>query len=471
MCYVRTVVLAAAIAWAKAADWPAFRGLNSAGVAETTGLPLEFGPSRNVVWKTALPPGASSPTIAGERVFLTAYEGRSALTIALDRKSGKILWRRAVERGREEALHKLNNPASPTAASDGKSIFVFFGDFGLVSYGLDGNERWRLPLGPFQNLHGMASSPLLLGDRLYMLCDQDRPSFLIAVHKDTGKVLWKIERPEAVHGFTTPVVFRPRGGAPQLIIPGSYFLAAYSPETGEKLWWARGLTWQIKTTAVVDDETVYATGWAPGADAGERKELPPFEEALAEGDADGDNKLAPAEVPPRLRHTGSWTAIDLNRDGFLDARDWSFYRARRASHNVTMAVRPGNARGDLTNSHVVWTNERSVPQVSSPLLYRGALYTAKDGGIFTALDAATGEIKKQARLTGAIDAYYSSPVAADGRIYVISENGKASVIRAGAEWELLQVNDLEDRVYATPALADGRIYVRTMSALYCFGEN
>src|SRR5262249_43277012 len=152
-----------------AADWPQFRGPNASGVAEERGLPIEFGPFKNIVWKTSLPAGHSSPVLAGQRIFLTAYEGDSLLTICLDRASGKIQWRREVKAARKEKLHKLNDRASPTPASDGKNVYAFFGDFGLVSYGPNGNERWRLPLGPFTNLHGMAASPVLADGKLLLV--------------------------------------------------------------------------------------------------------------------------------------------------------------------------------------------------------------------------------------------------------------------------------------------------------------
>ena len=455
---------------ATSADWPAFRGPNASGIADTTGLPMEFGPTLNVVWQTTLPLGASSPVVTEQHIFLTGAGDKKLETLCLERSSGKILWRRSVPPSRAEALHQLNNPASPTPVTDGKNVYVFFGDFGLVSYSADGTERWQLPLGPFANLHGMAASPILSGDLLFMLCDQDSESFLLAIHKDTGKIAWRTVRPEAVHGFATPSVFHTRQGSVQVIVPGSYQLTAYSSATGERLWWVRGLTWQVKPTAVVTADTIYVTGWAPGADAGERQNLPPFEEVLKEGDKDGDGKLSPTEVPERLRHTGSWNAIDLGRDGFLDGRDWSFYRARRSAQNVTMAVRPGDAKGDLTDTHVLWQIDRSVPVVSSPLLYKDVLYTIKDGGILSALDPASGKIHKQARLPGAIDSYYSSPVAADSKIFVVSETGKLSVVKAGKEWELLSLNDLNEACYATPALADGRMYLRTQTKLYCFGK-
>ena len=452
------------------ADWPAFRGPNASGIADTTGLPTEFGPRLNVVWQTTLPAGASSPVVSERHIFLTDAGERKLETLCLDRSNGRILWRRSITPARSETLHQLNNPASPTPVTDGKNVYAFFGDFGLVSYSGDGTERWRMPLGPFANLHGMAASPILAGGQLFIVCDQDSESYLLAIHQDSGKVAWRTPRPEAVHGFATPSIFHPRQGPDQIIVPGSYQLTAYSAATGERLWWVRGLTWQVKPTAVVSGDTIYATGWAPGADAGERQNLPPFEEVLKEGDKDGDGKLSPDEVPERLRHKGSWNAIDLGRDGFLDGRDWGFYRARRSAQNVTLAIRPGDAKGDLTETQVLWQTDRSVPVVSSPLLYQGVLYTIKDGGILSALDPANGQIHKQARLPGAIDNYYASPVAADSKIFVLSETGKLSVVKAGKEWELLSLNDLNEPCYATPALADSRLYLRTQTTLYCFGR-
>jgi outer membrane protein assembly factor BamB len=313
----------------------------------------------------------------------------------------------------------------------------------------------------------MAVSPIAVENKIILLCDQDSESYLLAVDRASGKTLWKTLRPEAVHGFATPTVFRPRAGPVQLITPGSYQLDSYSTDTGQRLWWVRGLTWQVKPTAVVDEETIYATGWAPGADAGERQNLPSFEEVLKEGDKNSDGKLSPEEVPERFRHSGSWNAIDLQRDGVLDARDWSFYRARRSAQNVTMAVRPGTSSGDLATNHIVWQTDRSVPVVSSPLLYQGILYTIKDGGILTSFDPATGKILKQARLQGAIDSYYASPVAGDNKIFLASETGKISVVKPGTQWEILAVNDLNEPCYATPAIGDGRIYIRTLTTLYC----
>ena len=452
-----------------AADWPGFRGPNATGVFDTPGLPVEFGPDEGVAWKTPLPPGQSSPVLTERHVFLTGYEPGKLWTLALDRKTGKILWRRDLNRLREERMHRLNSPASASPATDGENAYVFFGDFGLASYGPDGNERWRLPLGPFTNLHGMSASPIVVGDRVIVACDQDEDAYLLAVHKDSGKVAWKTPRPEVVHGFSTPSVLQPNGEPAQIIVPGSYHLIAYSAKSGAKLWWVRGLTWQVKPSAVIAGETVYATGWAPGVEPAQRKFLPPFEEVAKEADANQDNRISPQELPEKWKPTGSWRAIDLNVDGFLSARDWKFYRARRSARNATIAVRPGNARGDLTESHVVWEYERAVPVVPSPVLYDGIFYIIKNGGILTSLDPETGAVLKQGRLDGAIDKYYASPVAGDGKLYFTGELGKISVVKPGGEWELLRVNDMQEPIYASPAIGDRRLYVRTESALYAFG--
>ena len=155
-----------------ALDWPRFRGPNGSGVAEAGALPAEFGPEKSVIWKTALPPGHSSPILSGDRIFITAFEGPKLLTIAMDRASGKILWRRECPRPRDESVDKRNSPASPSPASDGKNIYVFFPDFGLLSYDFAGNERWRVPLGPFNNVYGMGSSPIVAENKVILICDQ-----------------------------------------------------------------------------------------------------------------------------------------------------------------------------------------------------------------------------------------------------------------------------------------------------------
>ncbi len=443
-----------------AADWPQFRGPNASGVSEDTGIPAEFGPAKSLVWKTPVPPGHSSPSVAGDKIFLTAFESDKLFTIALDRATGRVLWRRECPRPRKQPLHNNNSPTSPTPVSDGKNVYAFFADFGLLAYGPDGNELWRMPLGPFENQYGPASSPVLSGDTLLLNCDQDTGSFLLAIDKATGRVRWRTERPNAQRGYATPVLYGPAGAKPQALIVGSYKLSGYDIATGKELWWLNGLPWQIKPTPIVAGDFVYFVTFSGDATG----EQITFAEALAKWDIDKDGKLSVAEVPELKKQ---WEALDLDHSGYLEERDWKLFQSRLSGESSLRAYRIGG-EGDITERNLVWKNPRSLPNVPSPLYYRGVLYTLKEGGILTSYDVKTGEILKQARLPGAPGAYYASPVAADGKLYLISEEGKASVVEAGAQWQLITVNDLGDGCHATPAITGGRLYIRTTNALYCF---
>lgn len=464
--------------------WPQFRGPNGSGVSDATRLPVRFGPGKNVVWKSALPPGHSSPVITGDRIFLTAAEGGGRAdagrekvvdnggrlyTICLDRSTGKILWKREAPRPRLERYQPTNSPASPSPVTDGKSVYVFFGDFGLISYGFDGTERWQLPLGPFNNVNGHGSSPIVEGKLVILLCDQDTDSYLLAVDKETGRVSWKVERPEATRCYSTPAILRAKPRPAELIVPGSFQLTSYNAETGEKLWWIRGMSWQPKSSPVVDGEMIYAHWWEYGGEADEPGEELSFAEALSRYDTNRDGLISPAELASEPRLYQSFYMIDLDGNGVLNERDWNFYRARRAARNSLIAVRHGG-RGDLTGANVIWRMQKYLPNVPSPLLYLGVLYLVKDGGIVTSVNPKTGQILKQARLQGGADTYYSSPVGGAGKVYMISQSGKATVLKAGGQWDILSLNDLEEECYATPAIAGNRLYIRTQSALYCFEE-
>jgi outer membrane protein assembly factor BamB len=466
----RLTVLIAAIMLALtgvAFDWPQFRGRNAAGVAEDTDLPIEFGPTENVAWRTSLPPGPSSPSIAGERIFLTAVEDERLFTFALDRDSGEVLWRREAPRPRKQALQEHNSPASPTPATDGENVYVFFADFGLIAYGPEGDELWRLPLGPFNNPFGHGSSPILVEDLVLQVCDQDAGAFFVAVDKRSGELRYRTERPHAQRGYATPVLYRPEGGTLQVLIIGSYQLNAYDVQTGKLVWWLGGLPWQIKPTPVLGDGAVFFVTRAGESDPGQQEIVPPFGRALEQLDTNEDGKLAKSEIVDERAINRFDEYLDLDDTGFLEERDWDQFRMRRQGMNALWAYRLGG-EGDVTEKNFLWKNSRSLPNVPSPLYYEGVLYTLKEGGILTSYDPKTGEIYKQARLAGALGPYYASPVAADGKIYMISEEGKVSVVRAGAQWELLAVNTMGEGTKSTPAIVDSRLYVRTYTDLFRF---
>lgn len=465
---------------AETLHWPQFRGINGTGIGQGT-APSEIGPQKNVIWKTAIPVGHSSPVVAGDLIFLTGEEGGkkapsardkittdgTLVTLCVNRKTGKVVWRREVPRPRLERYQATNSAASPSAASDGRNIYVFFGDFGLISYTLDGKERWRHPLGPFNNVNGHGSSPIVAGNRVYLICDQDTNSFLLALNKDTGKTDWKVERPEITRSYSTPAVYRPKSGPAELIVPGAYQLTSYELETGKRLWWVRGQSWQPKSIPIVIGDMIYAHSWEGGGEADTPTETPTFDEMRKAWDKDSDGRLSKDEFQ-EPRFAKGFVNTDLDEDGYLSEREWENFRARRSSRNSLVAIRAGG-RGDVTNTHVVWHMQKFLPNVPSPLVYGGVMYLIKDGGVLSTVDPASGRIHKQGRLTGALDTYYSSPVGVDGKVYFLSQQGKVTVVKAGAEWEILSSADLEEETFATPAPVEGRLYVRTRATLYCFG--
>ncbi len=449
-------------------DWDRFRGPNGSGVNEAHGLPVEFGVDKNMRWRVALPPGHSSPILVGDRIFLTAFEGEKLLTFSLDRATGKILWRREAPKARTEKLDKRNSPASPSPATDGKNIYVFFGEYGMLSYGFDGNERWHVPLGPFNNVYGMGASPVVVDDKVVLVCDQSTASFIAAFSLADGKERWRTARPEALSGHSTPSIIK-SGGKSLIVAPASFRMDVYSADTGESVWWMHGLASEMKSVPVIDGDTIYINGYnTPENDPGKQIAIAPFEDVVKSSDKNGDGKISIEEAPDQRTKT-YFPFIDLNGDGFLDAYEWKMYAAIMGATNSLMAVKIGG-HGDVSATAVEWKFHKSIPQLPSVVKYRGVIYMINDSGVLTTLDANTGEVFKQARLRSVSDKYYASPVASDGKVYIASQSGVVAVLKAGGDQEMLAANKIDEDIYATPAIADGRIYVRTVSYLYSFGE-
>ena len=444
-------------------EWLQFRGPNGAGVAEGFALPAEFSATKNLAWKTAVPFARSSPVVTADRIFLTASEGDKLLTFALDRKTGKVLWRRDAVRARHMPIYKANDAASPSPVSDGKNVFVFFAELGLISYGPDGKERWRVPLGPFNSFYGMGGSPVLHGNTLVMVCDQRTDSFIITVDARDGKVLWKKSRPN-FEAYSTPAIHKPRNGPAQVIVLGSQSVDAYSLDKGERLWWVTRIGTYPKGVPVLGTDMVYVT-----ADGGDEPFLPPFEETL-KADTNKDQKIQREEMkasPEASEHFG-W--LDANNDGVIERAEYDFVRNSTTMGHGLTAVRLGG-QGDLTSSNVVWNFRKSYPSIPAPLIYRGVMYLMKEGGIVSSLDPASGQVLKQGRTPDALEEYYASPVAADGKIFLASGSGKVTVLKADAQWEIIATNNLDEEIWATPAIAGNNLYIRTRNALYSFSGN
>ena len=273
-------------------------GPNGSGISNATKVPTEFGPDKNLLWKLPLPQGHSSPILFRDRIYLTALRDDTLVTIAIDRGTGKIVWERGAPKVKTVVVDKRNNPASPSPAVDERGVYVFFPDYGLIAYDLGGKQLWTMPLGPFNNIYGMGASPVIVGDNLVLACDQSLGSYVMAVNRRTGRVAWKIDRPEAKSGHSTPILWRGPDGKDQVILPGSFLLTSYDAATGSKLWWVGGLSFEMKSTPVIGGDTIYVNGYgAPVNDPGNKVTVPTAEEVWKTADADGNGMLSKAEFP------------------------------------------------------------------------------------------------------------------------------------------------------------------------------
>lgn len=448
-----------------ATQWPQFRGPHGSGVSHTSDFPIHFGPESNVVWKTALPAGHSSPCVWNDRIFLTGFADGKLETLCLSRHDGLIVWRRAVPPGQMERGSHLSNPAASTPVTDGARLCVYFGSFGLVCYDFAGQELWRKPLPTPITQHGASTSPVLSGDRLLLSCDQDTDSYLLAVEARTGDTLWKTDRPGFRRGFATPLIW-PLDRPTCVILPGTLRLAAYDLQSGAECWTVGGLPNELVASPVAGEGFIFAGGWTHGSGVAK---MPRFDALLEQGDRDKDGQFTREEVPPgpAKQH---FLYIDANKDGLITRAEYDSMSGIFAqAENALLAVQPGLS-GTTTAAKVVWKQTRGLPYVPSPLYYDGRVYLVKNGGLASCFDAQTGRVFYQEERLGALGDYYSSPVAAKGKICAASQQGVVVIFKAGETLEVLARNPLREPVLATPAIVEDELYLRTERHLYAFGN-
>ena len=454
---------------AAAEAWPAFRGANGSGVSETAKPPLKFGPSENVRWKIEVPGSPSSPCVWGDRIFLTTFAAGKLETRCVDRRDGKLIWSRVTSAKKLEEFHQTEgSPAASTPATDGTRVVSYFGSCGLVCHDFAGQELWRHVLPPAMTAgnFGSGTSPIMVGDLVLLNRDQVRGSSLVAVRLKDGKKVWETPRADAPTSYSTPILLR-HEGRDEVLVAGSLALKSYEAKTGAERWVLRGLPSYTCTTPVLGDGMIFFAGWSPGkADS----PWPSWESTLSKLDKNSDGVVTINEFTEKS--DAAWfKSQDLNGNGKLDREDWDTIGGlMKRGENVLLAVRPGG-RGEVTSTHVAWKFERGLPYVPSPLFYQGRVYLVKDGGMISSFEAKTGKpFYTQERLK-AQGSYYASPVAADGRIFVASLDGKVTVVKAGGDApEVLHSADFKERIAATPALVGNQIFIRTAKALYAFGE-
>jgi outer membrane protein assembly factor BamB len=387
-------------------------------VAPGNGLPTSWSPSENIIWKTSLPGwGNSTPAIWGDAVFVTTQEEDRLVLLRIDRREGKVLWKQEVGRGTprrrgptgEGRFHDEHNMASPSPVTDGRHVWVHFGNGDLACYDFAGARVWSLNLaqrfGPYTIWWGHANSPVLAGELLVSVCMQDPKgggqSYVVAHEKETGKERWFVRRDtgatdEPADAYTTPILCH-HDGRHELIIFGGNLLDAYDVPTGKRL-------------------------WQFGAFRGNRVISGP---TLA-----GDTVFAVEGMRGPLA-----------------------------------AVKIGGS-GDISDTNMRWKYTGPTPDAACPLAISGLVFLATNQGVAVCLEADTGKELWKQRLG---QAFRASPFAAGGKVFFFSKEGKATIIEAARDFKVVSRADLGEEIIASPAAAGGDLFIRTKGHLYRIG--
>ncbi|MED5587025.1 MAG: PQQ-binding-like beta-propeller repeat protein [Verrucomicrobiota bacterium] len=491
--------MALAVAWEKTdADtpihpWNQFRGPNGSGVATGCQPPLKPEDSHQA-WKTAIPPGLSSPVISKGKLFLTAIENNRLVTLAYESKSGKLLWQREAPEVPLEKVHKTSSPATSTPLVDTKHVYVYFGSFGMICYDHEGREKWKKTIPTPGSLYGMSTSPIAYKDTVILVIDNDKnlprsrlsQSKIVAFHKDTGKVVWETGRPHHRSGWSTPIIWN-QGAGKELVVLGNGNVRGYNPDTGAEKWFVGGFSRETIAVPVSGNGHVYISSAQLGGVADEKIDPKPFWQAIMSFDANKDGKLERKEMtgnftyplrpelPPghagfgiplprdkkhrKSRLDGIFGWVDRNRDGYWTNEEYTAHMAFRRGKPLLAAIRPGGT-GNIEESHVTWELNRSIPEIPSPLFHEDLIYLVRNGGLLAAVDAKEGDQLYRERLGGS-GQYSASPVAANGHLYLISNLGLLSVVKTGRKFNLIHSYDLKEPVLVTPAIDATTLYIRS----------
>ncbi|HEV3340212.1 MAG TPA: PQQ-binding-like beta-propeller repeat protein [Pirellulales bacterium] len=450
--------------------WPRFRGPNGSGVAEGQKPPVEFGPDKNVKWKVAVPPGISSPIVAGDNLVVTAFDDGKLYTIAYRRADGQETWRTEAPATTIEGYHKVEgSPAASTPATDGRHIVSYFGSCGLFCYDLSGQELWRIEMptvttgGDF----GSGVSPVIVDDTVILVRDEMKDPKIVAVDVATGSPRWEKARLSRA-SWCTPIVWQTAAGK-QVVAPGHVQMVGYDLASGAELWTVTGLPSGCCSSPVAaDGNLLFAGSSSGGADEG-GPQMPNFDSLLKDLDKDEDGAISKAEGEQAFG--GFFDNQDTNKDGKISREEFeAIVKFMSEGKNSAFALKPGGT-GDVTTSHTIWKRTKGLPYIASAIAYGGRYIMVKDGGVVVACNAESGKQDYQERL-GAAGRYYASPVAANGHVYFTSlENGGLTVLTVGGgKPTVAHSTELGERCAATPAIADNALYVRTADHLWAFAE-
>lgn len=450
-------------------NWPQFRGEGGLGIG-TGEPPVTFSAEKNLKWKVEVPHGHSSPCVWNDKIALTGLSEGKLVTFCLNKADGRELWRVAVPATKVEAAHRIGSPAAPTCCTDGEKLITYFGSFGLLAYDWNGNELWKKPLPAPVVEFGTSSSPILAEGKVILVVDQDVRSYMIALDVKTGAEVWRVDRKEFRRGFSTPFIWK-HGGEQELVVSGSLWTRSYDLKDGRQRWSVAGMSRVSNTSPIGTEDVLLVCGWNVGGDEDDRVEMEAHDTFLVAQDHDKNGLLTEAEFPEGpLRDR--FTIIDADKDGRVTKDEYNVMRAMFAkAENQLCAIKPGGS-GDITKTHVVWSQKKQLPYVFTPVVANGRIFTVKGGGLASAYEVESGSpIYQGERLESASGEYYASAVTAGNRVYVVSQRGVISVLDATSDkLSVLARNDLKTPVFASPAIVDGVIYIRTDTRLFAFGQ-
>ncbi len=470
----------------QAEDWPQFRGPNCAGIsASAKGLPVEFSDEKNVAWSADVGDGVGCPVIAAGRAFVSGMIDDETLALfAYDLKSGRQLWRRTWKTDARAEVHLTNSHASTTPAADAERTYFYDAQLGMLAFDAEtGRELWQqeLPEPFFVFKWGPAMSPVLYKDLVLFCQDDDLYPAFYAFDKASGEIRWKDDRRDMAVNYSHPVICQTDKGD-EIVIAGTGMLIGYDPQSGERLWHAKTLLRNIKTTPVCVGDVVYislqsggiANQWLATAD---RSDTGNSDGKLSKGEMQafvGDKTTIPREFFKRTFDRG-----DLNKDGYLEGQELDIaflhpdnfagarFDAENPADEYIVAVR-GGGRGDVTKTHVLWKHEtKHTDHIVSPLVLDGRMLLVKGGGISTLFELKRGEPLRDPKRIGNSSDYFASPIYGDGKIYVAAENGIVVVLKNSPDYELLARNDMGDSIVGTPAIARDSLLIRTRKKLIC----
>jgi len=476
--------------------WPQFRGPNGCGLAsEGAKPPLEFGEEINMQWKMDVPEGSSSPIIWKDRIFLTGcIENNGEMQLlCLDRNSGDIIWKESFLPDKIEGAHPVSNPAQSTPAVDEDGIYVYYASHGVLCYHHDGSLKWEYRIPPPSHGFGHASSLVVIQDKVIVNLDYGGKNSrcLLALNKNSGEVEWKTLTQEATNlkhnggkGWSTPICFHS-----QIIIHRSGGIASYSVKDGSPIWWIPLITDGV-STPVVHDSLLIVGAWQELSDKENRGaffEYEDFNKVLKDFDQNGDSLITINELTDDFMLFDRTEAADIlyasrpvsdffkrfdnNKNNSIDSLEWNAAFSMMSGFVQDLGVIAISLynTGKLSWEQIIWNQNTKTPEVPCPVAFQDCIYTVKDGGWVTCMDANTGKVHYSEKL-GASGAYFASPIKAYGYIYLASHRGIVNVIKATDYPIAISEVRLEGKILATPAIAGDNIYFRTSEYLYAFGE-